>query len=424
MGEGVAILANPPLCRRNGTDLDYPYRPDSDFWYLTGFHEPDAILVLIAAPQKKSILFCTETPSEESRIFNGDVCGVTHAVDVYGFDEAYPLTKADEMIPGLIAGKGTLRYFFGKRRDWNIRFLDWLNAARLYSPEISKTEDLRAIVSEMRLIKDVHEIAELTRAGVCTAKGARSAMEKCRPGIFEYALEAEIQKVFRENGCGRLPAFTSIVAGGANACTLHYVDNNCILKDGDLVLVDIGAEWNYYSGDVSRTFPVNGVFTEPQRALYDVVLDAQKKGINEVRTGKTVRDPHIAASRAITEGLVRLGILSGNVETLLEEGLEPGSKVSFRRFFMHGTGHWLGLDTHDTGDYRDKDKHPRSYKPGMVVTVEPGLYIQPSPDVPEAFWNIGIRIEDDVLVTKGNPRVLTSFVPKEVKAIEALMKKR
>jgi Xaa-Pro aminopeptidase len=169
---------------------------------------------------------------------------------------------------------------------------------------------------------------------------------------------------------------------------------------------------------------VNGVFTEPQRALYDVVLDAQKKGINEVRTGKTVRDPHIAASRAITEGLVRLGILSGNVETLLEEGLEPGSKVSFRRFFMHGTGHWLGLDTHDTGDYRDKDKHPRSYKPGMVVTVEPGLYIQPSPDVPEAFWNIGIRIEDDVLVTKGNPRVLTSFVPKEVKAIEALMKKR
>ena len=416
---------------RTGRDMPYPYREESNFWYLTGFSEPEAILVLVAPENEKprSILFCTETLDFETAAFNGEACGTQGAKDTYGFDEAYPIEKADEMILDLFAKSDVLYYLVGQKSDWDERIIALVAktkkiAYRRSKPPISVISDLDTVLSEMRLIKKTEELSLMIKACRFTGGGVIKAMQSCQPGMMEYQLEAKISEWFRFHGCCQMSAFPPIVAGGENATTLHYIENNCPLKDGDLVLTDVGGEFDHYAGDISRTFPVNGKFSPAQKALYEIVLEAQKEAIKQCVAGSSFRDPHKAAVRIITEGLVRLGILHGDVDELIALGLNNDNppQISYRRFFVHRTSHWLGLDPHDVGNYWESDDVPRILKPGMVLTVEPGIYIKPADDVPKEYWNIGIRIEDDVLIEKfGPPFVLTPDAPKEIDDIETVM---
>jgi Xaa-Pro aminopeptidase len=412
IGDGVALVPTAPERVRN-RDSHYPYRFDSHFYYLTGFTEPEAALVLAAG---KSILFCRER-NEEREIWDGFRYGPEAARERFGFDEAYPIAKLDEQVIGLLENQRALYYPMGADLEWDSRAMGWLNAVRakaragVAAPE--SLRDVRGVVDDMRLVKDAHEQAVMRRAARIAAAAHRRAMQRARAGRTEYEVEAELLYEFRRNGA-QFPAYSPIVAGGPNACVLHYVANDAMLRDGDLLLIDAGCELDGYASDITRTFPVNGRFSAAQREVYEIVLSAQRAALETVRAGGAWNEPHDAAVKTLAQGMIDLGLVSGGLDEVLE-------KETYKRFYMHRTGHWLGLDVHDAGDYKRAGEW-RVLTPGMVLTVEPGLYIRAADDVPQRLRNIGVRIEDDVLVTDVGYEVLTAEAPKTVDAIEALMR--
>jgi Xaa-Pro aminopeptidase len=414
MGEGVMILATAPELLRN-RDTPYPYRYDSYFWWLTGFAEPEAAAVLVSGPEPRQILFCRDK-HQEREVWDGFRWGPEAASGAYGFDAAYGWDKLDEEMSALLENQPALHYAIGRDPDWDARVMGWLNAVRgkaragVRAPD--RLLDARAVLDEMRLIKDADELALMRRAAEISAAAHGRAMAATRPGLREYEVEAEFLHEFRRQGCDA-PAYPPIVAGGANACVLHYVFNDQVLRDGDLLLIDAGAEYGGYAADITRTFPVNGRFSGPQKAVYDIVLAAQAAAIEQVRPGSPWIAPHEAALRVLTRGLVDLGLLAGEVDGLVEQ-------EAYKRFYMHRTGHWLGLDVHDAGEYKLAGEW-RALQPGMTLTVEPGLYIRAAEDVPGEFHDIGIRIEDDALVTETGCEILTVAAPKGVAEIEGLM---
>jgi Xaa-Pro aminopeptidase len=415
MGAGIAIMPTAPERIRN-RDSDYLYRFDSYFYYLAGFPEPEAVLVLLAGADPKSILFCREKHPERE-LWEGFRYGPEGARKAFGFDEAYPFGALDEMLPKLMANQTTLFYAPGLDPTWDARILRWLNEVRAQArtgvTAPAEIRDLRAPLDEMRLVKDAHEIATMRRAAAISAGAHVRAMRATRPGAMEYEIEAELLYEFRRHGA-QFPAYWPIVAGGANACVLHYRDNSQRLADGDLLLIDAGCELDGYASDITRTFPVNGKFSGPQRDVYELVLAAQAAAIAEVKPGSSWNAPHDAAVKVLAQGFVDLGLCSGPVETVLEKEL-------YKQFYMHRTGHWLGLDVHDAGDYKERGEW-KPLVPGMTLTVEPGCYIRPADGVPERFWNIGVRIEDDALVTAAGCDIVTADAPKRADDIEALMR--
>ena len=415
MRTGIAVVQTAPEHIRN-RDAHYPYRFDSYFHYLTGFIEPEAVLVMVAGPEPRSILFCREK-NEEREIWDGFRHGPDGAREKFGFDEAYPVAELDARMPDLLANQAMLHYAPGADPAWDARVIGWLNAVRekvrLGIAAPASIGDLRVPLDEMRLIKDDAELATMRRAAAISADAHRRAMRATRPGRYEYEIEAELLYAFRRQGA-QFPAYSPIVASGPNACVLHYVGNDARMADGDLLLIDAGCELDGYASDITRTFPVNGRFSGPQREVYELVLAAQAAAMQETRAGKGWNQPHDAAVKTLAQGMLDLGLLQGTLDEALE-------KETYRRFYMHRTGHWLGLDVHDAGDYKIGGEW-RPLVAGMVLTVEPGLYVRPGEGVPEAYWNIGVRIEDDVLVTSGDCEVITHETPKAIADIEALMR--
>lgn len=415
MGEGIAIVPTAPERLRN-RDAGYPYRFDSYFYYLTGFTEPDAVLAVIGGAEARSILFC-RSKDEEREIWDGFRYGPEAAREAFGMDEAFPIEALDEQMPALLGDRERLYFGLGADPAWDARVTSWINAVRarartgLRAP--AKIVDLRSVLDEMRLVKDEHELATMRRAAAISASAHRRAMRSARPGMHEYEIEAELMHEFLRHGA-QAPAYTPIVAAGANACVLHYVSNRARLEEGELLLIDAGCELDGYASDITRTFPVSGRFQGPQKALYELVLAAQASAIDAVGPGRSFNDPHAAAVRTLAQGMIDLGLLQGEVDAVIESG-------AYRRFYMHRTGHWLGLDVHDAGDYGAEGRW-KPLAPGMVLTVEPGIYVRPGEGVPEAFWNIGIRIEDDVAVTPEGREVLTAEAPKQPGDIEAVMR--
>lgn len=417
MQSGVAIIPTAPEQVRN-RDTHYPYRFDSYFYYLTGFREPGAVLVIVAANGEtpvKHILFCREK-DKEREIWDGFRYGPEAAREIFGFDEAYPVAKLDELLPRLLADQPAVYTALGLDQAWDQRIVRWLNRVReqtrsgMSAP--GEIHDSRVLLDEMRLIKGTDELQIMQRAADISTQAHQRAMQTTRPGMREYEIEAELLHTFYRHGA-QAPAYTSIVAGGANACVLHYVENNAELKSGDLLLIDAGCELDGYASDITRTFPVNGKFTAVQKDIYQLVLAAQAAAIAQVIPGNTWNDPHQAALRVLAQGFVDLGLCQGSADAVLES-------EDYKRFYMHRTGHWLGMDVHDAGEYKQKGDW-RLLQPGMVLTVEPGCYIRPADNVPEHFWNIGIRIEDDVIVTPAGHELLTLAAPKTIAEIEELM---
>jgi Xaa-Pro aminopeptidase len=412
MQSGVAVIPTAPERVRN-RDSHFPYRFDSHFYYLTGFAEPDAVLVLA---NKKSILFCRER-NEEREIWEGFRYGPERARERFGFDEAQPIDELDDALAQLLENQPALFYPIGDDAGWDARAVQWLNAVRgkvragIAAPD--RVQDVRTLIDDQRLIKDGHEQALMRRAARIAAGAHRRAMQSTRPGRSEYEIEAELLYEFRRNGA-QFPAYSPIVAGGANACVLHYVFNDAPLRDGDLLLIDAGCELDGYASDITRTFPVNGRFSAAQREVYDIVLAAQRAAIATVKPGTSWIAPHDAAVRVLAQGMLDLQLIKGSLDTVLE-------KETYKRFYMHRTGHWLGLDVHDAGEYRRAGEW-RPLAPGMTLTVEPGLYIRAADDVPEPLRNIGVRIEDDVLVTLQGCEILTAEAPKLADDVEALMR--
>lgn len=417
MGDNtIAIIPTAPVRIRN-RDAEYPYRPDSDFYYLTGFPEPEAVAVLIPGrKQGEYILFCRER-DPQMETWNGRRAGQEGACSQYGADDAFPIADIDEILPGLLETSERVFYTMGCNQEFDQSIMTWVNQIRQKSRSGSHPPRefvaLDHLLHEMRLFKSPAEIKAMRRAAQISAAAHRRAMQVCRPGMMEYQIEAELRYEFTRSGSSA-PAYNPIVGGGENACILHYTENNALLNDGDLLLIDAGAEYESYAGDITRTFPVNGHFSDAQREIYQVVLDAQRAAIDKVRPGNHWDEPHQAAVRTLTHGLVSLGLLKGKVAALVKE-------QAYKRFYMHRTGHWLGMDVHDVGSYKEGDTW-RMLEPGMVLTVEPGLYIATgSKGVPKKWWGIGIRIEDDVLVTRGEPDVLSADAPKTIAEIEAVM---
>jgi len=416
--DGIAIIATAPVRQRN-RDIDHPFRPDSDFVYLTGFEEPEAVAVLIPGrEQGQFIIFCRErNPKMET--WDGYRAGLEGAQKIYGADDAFPFNDIDEILPGLMEGREKVYYAMGCNPNFDQQVFGWLSQlkkqqrAGVHAPgEIIALDHL---LHEMRLYKSAVEIKSMRRAAEISAEAHKRAMQFTRPGVKEYQVEAEIIHTFMQNDA-RSAAYPSIVGGGSNSCILHYIENNETLKNGELLLIDAGAEYEYYAADITRTFPVNGRFSRAQRKLYQVVLDAQYAAIEQAKPGNHWNQPHEAAVKVITEGLVELGLLKGRLSTLIKNG-------AYKRFYMHRTGHWLGMDVHDVGEYKEGDVW-RTLEPGMVLTIEPGLYIPAgSKKVDKKWWNIGIRIEDDVLITKDGNEVLSAGIVKEAAEIEALMAK-
>jgi Xaa-Pro aminopeptidase len=412
----IAILTAAPEQVRS-RDTYFPYRQDSNFFYLTGFPEPDAVLVLIPKrPQGQFVLFCRER-DRSREIWDGRRAGPEGARELYGADDAFPIDDIDEILPGLLEGRDRVYYALGRNRTFDTRLLDWIDGirARARSGAVPPDEfvDLDHLVHEARLFKTATELKVMRKAGAISARAHCRAMRAARPGLYEYQLQAEIEHAFASEGA-RHPAYGSIVGGGANACVLHYVENSAPLQDGDLVLIDAGAELEHYAADITRTFPVSGKFSAPQQALYEVVLAAQLAAIDVARAGNHWDEPHRVTVKIITQGLVDLGLLKGNVDDLI-------ARNAYTDFYMHRAGHWLGMDVHDVGDYK-VDNEWRLLEPGMVMTVEPGIYVAPdNRKVAKKWRGIGIRIEDDVVITRKGPEILTAGVPKTVADIERLM---
>ena len=416
MSDGIAIIPTSPELIRN-RDSHYPYRFDSYFYYLTGFKEPEALLVLIAGEENKSILFCRDKDIERE-IWDGFRYGVDAAKVEFGFDQTYSIGQLDELMPKLLANQSKLFYSLGTDIAWDARVTGWMNQVKsqvrtgAFAPD--EISDVRKLVDEMRLYKSAYEIDIMRRSALIAASAHQRAMQKVSAGKMEYEIEAEFLHEFYRKGA-QAPAYTSIVAGGANACTLHYNANNCVLKDGDLLLIDAGCELDGYASDITRTFPVNGKFSPAQKDVYELVLAAQTAAIAKVNTQNHWNAPHEAALDVLAQGFVDLKLCQGSKDAVLESG-------AYRQFYMHRTGHWLGLDVHDAGEYKDKQGHWRMLETGMMLTVEPGCYIRPAENVPEHFWNIGIRIEDDVLVTQTGCEIITIDAPKTIAEIERVMK--
>jgi Xaa-Pro aminopeptidase len=421
----VALLPTAPEAIRNG-DTEYPYRHDSHFYYLTGFTEPESMLVLVAANANapaRAILFCREKHPERE-IWDGYRYGPEAARSAFGFDEAYPIGELDAQMARLLANAPALYYATASNAALDVQVQGWIKAVR----EKSRTgvtapdtfRNLLPLIDEMRLIKDADEQAIMLRAGQISGQAHARAMRAARPGMFEYELEAELLYEFRRNGA-QFPAYTPIVASGANACVLHYIANNQQMKDGDLVLIDAGCELDGYAADITRTFPVNGRFSGPQRALYELVLAAQDAAFAAIAPGRPYSAMHEAALRVLTQGMLDLGLIDKAKYGNVEDAIADKAHVAF---YMHGTGHWLGMDVHDVGAYRDlarPEKPSRPLAAGMTLTVEPGIYVRPADGVPEQFWNIGIRIEDDVVVSADGYTILTAAAPKSVAEIESLV---
>ncbi len=414
MRGGVAVLPTAPE-RTRTRDSHYPYRFDSYFYYLTGFREPDAVLVILAGENARSILFCRDRDPERE-IWDGFRYGPERARAAFGVDEAHPIGDLDKLVPDFLADRGAVHTPLGADPAWDVRITGWINQVRARArtgvAAPSELKDVCATLDEMRLIKGPEEIALMRRAAKITAGAHRRAMRAARPGRVEYEIEAELLHEFRLHGA-QGPAYPPIVAGGERACVLHYVENDGALKDGELLLIDAGCELHGYAADLTRTFPVNGKFSAEQREIYQLVLAAQAAAIAAVKPGNLWEAPHRAAVKVLTQGLIDL--------KLIKEGLEQAIETeTYRKFYMHRTGHWLGLDVHDVGDYK-RGGEWRALVPGMVLTVEPGCYIRGGEDVPARFGGIGVRIEDDVLVTEGGAEILTEGAPKSIPDIEALV---
>lgn len=414
----IAIIATSPVAIRN-RDADYKFRADSSFFYLTGFAEPEAVAVIETYESLDEgytySLFCRER-NREMEIWNGYRAGIDGAIDDYEADEAYAIDLLDEEIVEKLVNKQKLFYRIGHSSEFDVRVSKWIQQAdaqqRRGNESPAQVIQLDRILDEIRLFKSEQEIELMQIASNISAKAHTRAMQTVHVGMMEYALEAELNYVFGQQGC--VPAYNSIVGGGANACILHYVENNQELKDGDLVLIDAACEYELYASDITRTFPVNGKFSPEQKALYEIVLNAQLAAIDAVQIGNSYKEPHNVAVRILVEGLLSLGIMQGDLEQIIET-------EAYRQFYMHGTGHWLGMDVHDVGAYKHAGEW-RPYEAGMVVTIEPGLYIAPDDETVDAKWRgIGIRIEDDVVATTNGPLVLTKDVVKSVEDIEALM---
>ncbi len=411
----IAVLPAAPVRMRNN-DVEYDYRQDSDFYYLTGFPEPEAVAVLVPGrPVAQYVLFVRER-HREREIWDGRRAGPAGATAQYGADDAFPIADIDEILPGLLEGRERVYYTMGLNPEFDHRVIGWVNRLRtqarsgLHAPQ--EFVSLNHLLHDMRLFKSRAELALMRRSGQIGAVAHLRAMRFCRPGRMEFEVMAELLHEFRRHGADT--SYPPIVGSGPNSCVLHYRANNARLNEGDLLLVDAGCEYGYYASDITRTYPVNGRFTTEQRAVYEVVLEAQQAAIARVKPGNHWNEPHDAAVRTITAGLKRIGLLRGALPALIRSG-------AYKRFFMHRTGHWLGMDVHDVGDYKLEDEW-RVFEPGMVLTVEPGIYIAAgSSGVPRRFWNIGVRIEDDVVVRPGGCEVLTGEVPREPDEIEALM---
>jgi len=415
MPGAVAVIPTSPERARN-RDTHYPYRYDSYFHYLTGFQEPEAVLVIVADAAPRSILFCRERNAERET-WDGLRHGPEGARERFGFDEAQPIAKLDEAMTALLADRAALWYPVGADLEWDARAMRWLNAVRanarsgVAAPQ--QLHDVRAPLDDMRLVKDAQELAVMRKAASISADAHRRAMQATRPGRNEYEIEAELLYEFRRRGA-QFPAYWPIVACGANSCVLHYVSNDAPLADGGLLLIDAGCELDGYAADITRTFPVNGRYSGAQRAVYELVLAAQRAAMDKVRAGNAWNEPHDAAVKVLAQGMLDLKLLAGSLDAVLE-------KEAYKRFYMHRTGHWLGMDVHDAGEYKRAGQW-RALAPGMTLTVEPGLYIRAADDVPEPLRDIGVRIEDDVLVTQAGCEVLTAEAPKAVADVEALMR--
>jgi Xaa-Pro aminopeptidase len=424
----VALLPTAPEAVRNN-DSDYPYRHDSYFYYLTGFTEPDSVVVLVAAAganPPRAILFCRQK-NLEREIWDGFRYGPDGARAAFGFDAAFPIEELDGEMARLLANAPALYYALGHSAALDLQMKTWLQNVRrqaragVTAPAVA--HDLLPMLDEMRLFKDDAEQAVMRRAAAISGRAHERAMRVARPGMFEYEIEAELLHEFRRSGA-QYPAYTPIVAAGANACVLHYNANSAQSRDGDLVLIDAGCELDSYAADITRTWPVNGRFTAPQKQLYELVLAAHAAALAAAQPGRRYSDIHDSAVNVLAQGMLDLGLLDkavyGNAQNAIAER-------AHQQFYMHGTGHWLGLDVHDVGAYRDlnaEGKPSRALQPGMVLTVEPGIYVRPAAGVPEQFWNIGIRIEDDVLVTPGGHSILTDAAPRLAADIEAVMSER
>ncbi len=423
-GGGIAVIPTAPERARN-RDNHYTYRHDSDFFYLTGFTEPQAWLILIAGEQDQSILFC-QSKDEELEIWNGVRWGPKAAAEHFGFDRAEDVDTLDQSLPALLLGHPRLFTTMSRPAGPELltRLQQWVTQATTTTRGAQAIPhhwlDLSEVLAEMRLIKDAEEQQIMRRAGQISAQGHIRAMQASQPGKHEYELEAELLYTFRKHGAQAV-AYNSIVAAGANACILHHAAGNSVMRDGDLVLIDAGCELDGYASDITRTFPANGKFSGPQRALYDIVLEAQFAAIALTSPAHHWNAGHDAAVRELTQGLLDVGLLKGS----LEEAIETSA---YRPFYMHRTGHWLGMDVHDVGSYRtppaaSAERPWRMLQAGMVLTIEPGLYVRPAENIPEEFWNIGIRIEDDAIVTDQGCELITRGVPVQADEIERLMRR-
>ncbi len=413
--DAIAVLSAAPERTRNN-DVYYNYRQDSDFHYLTGFGEPDSVAVLIPGrPQGEFVMFVRDR-NDQRELWDGRRAGPRGARERYGADDAFPIGDLDDILPGLLESRARVYHTMGKHHDFDQRVVGWVNALRAEArsgphPPLEFVA-LDHVLHDMRLFKSRKELSIMRRAGAIGAGAHIRAMRFCRPGRIEYEICAELVHEFGRHGAE--VSYHPIVGGGANSCVLHYRENDRPLNDGDLLLIDAGCEYQCYASDITRTFPVNGRFSPEQRAIYRVVLAAQRAAIAKVLPGNHWNEPHDAAVRAITQGLVRIGLLKGPVASLIKDG-------AYRKFFNHRTGHWLGIDVHDVGDYKVGGEW-RVFEPGMVLTVEPGIYIPAgTKGVPKRFWNIGVRIEDDIAVTARGPEVLTAGAPTDPDAIEKLM---
>ena len=410
----AVVIAGASTQYRNA-DSSHAFRQDSNFWYLSGFNEAESTLVLLINEENdvQSIAFVPEK-NELKEIWDGYRAGPEGAMQDHGFDLAFNNTEINDRLPDLLAGHNQVYYPVGKSKTLDADIIDWIKSAKSKDRHSSAIDiaDASSKVGNQRLIKDEDEIEIMRKACKISAEAHVEAMKFVKPGMTEQEIEAFYQYEFSKRG-GRFSAYTPIVAGGENACVLHYVENSKPLKDGELLLVDAGCEFELYASDITRTYPINGKFTEPQLAIYEVVLEAQLKSIEAISTHNNVMDAQIISEKVITQGLIDLGILQGSMDELHEAG-------AFRDFYMHKIGHWLGIDVHDAGDYMEDGDYMK-FKPGMVTTVEPGIYISPSADVEDKWKGIGIRIEDDILVTANGNENLTAFVPSNPREIEALM---
>ena len=422
IGEGVAIFCSAPTAVMHN-DVDHLYRQDSDFFYLTGFNEPGAVMVLTGSHDKHKFILFVRPKDLEQETWSGLRAGVEVAKEKYGADEAYSITQLGEKLEQYAIKSPRLYYHFGIDDAFNHRIIRlWQTLLRKRTKQgtgPTAIEDAKLLMQQFRRIKSPYEIEKIKQAIAISAEAHNLAREMARPGMYEYEIQAAIENVFRKAGASG-PAYPSIVASGENACILHYVENNQALKEGDLLLIDAGCAYDYYNADITRTFPVGQTYSKEQKILYDLVLEAQLAAIEQVKAGKAFNEFHDAATRVITAGLVELGLLRGKVDELIE-------RKQHKAFFMHGTGHFLGLDVHDAGTLRNADKTWQPFEVGNIVTVEPGIYISPyyrpaeieegkpgekQPEVEDRWKGIGIRIEDDVLVTAAGNEVLTAAVPK------------